>query len=151
MRGIEPHQSRADCMKMYEEYYLNQTGSGLPGFVGARYQRGHGLGNMLRSLSRIVIPFIKKGVGKIGKQAVKSSMDIAHDAMLGKNIKAAAKKRVSDGLRELVTQKGRGGPPGERIKKMKRESGYKRKATSSKAVISHRTKRRRTSKKDALS
>ena len=28
---------------MYEQYYADQSGSGIPVFVGQRHQRGHGL------------------------------------------------------------------------------------------------------------
>ena len=36
----------------YEDYYLNQSGSGIPVFMGARYQKGSGLGNIFRSFFR---------------------------------------------------------------------------------------------------
>ena len=157
MRGIEP---RCQRLKMYEEYYLNQGGRGLPAFAGARYQRGHGLGNMLRTLTKVALPFLKKGVTKVGKQALRTSMAIAGDLMQGQNVKKAAKRRLSQGLTELVTQQGkgrkrfRGSPPGERVTKMKsimkKKPQYKRKVQLEKRVISRSAKRRRTSK-DALS
>ena len=163
MRGLEPH--HMDCNKLYEEYYLNQTGRGMAAFTGARYQRGHGLGNILRSLTKFALPFLKKGAKAVGKQAMKTGMNIAQEAMLGHNVKKAAKRHLSQGLTELVTQRGRGrpgrrqrGPPGERVKRrkiavpkrmqQKTKRGYKRKATSNTRVISHSAKRRRTSKKD---
>ena len=158
MRGIEP---RCNRYKLYEEYYLNQSGRGMPAFAGARYQRGHGLGNMLRTLTKLAVPFIKKGAQLIGKQAMKTGMDIAQDAMQGQNIKTAAKRRASEGWRELVYQKGRGGPPGQRIKKRQKivkklakkkcQRGYKRKVSSAKRIISCLAKRQKTSNKDALS
>ena len=160
MRAPESH--RMDCKKLYEEYYLNQTGRGMAAFTGARYQRGHGLGNMLRSLTKFALPFLKKGAKAVGKQAMKTGMNIAQEVMLGQNIKKAAKRHLSQGLTELVTQHGRGrhrrrrGPPGETVKRRKiatssrkkPKRGYKRKATSNPRVISHSVKRRRTSKKD---
>ena len=159
MRGIEP---RCDRTKIYEEYYLNQGGRGLPAFAGARYQRGHGLGNVLRTLAKVAVPLFKKGVNKVGKQALRTGMAIAGDLMQGQNVKKAAKRRLSQGLTELVTQHGRGQkhkrirltPPGERVKKMthimKKAPQYKRKVHTGNQVISHSAKRRRTSK-DALS
>ena len=159
MRTPELHP--LDCTKLYEEYYLNQTGRGMAAFTGARYQRGHGLGNMLRSLTKFAIPFLKKGAKAVGKQAMKTGMNIAQEVLLGQNIKKAAKRHLSQGLTELVTQQGRDrhirrGPPGERIKRRKivipsrkrPKRGYKRKAISNTRVISHSAKRRRTSKKD---
>ena len=162
MRAPESHPM--DCKKLYEEYYLNQTGRGMAAFTGARYQRGHGLGNMLRSLTKFALPFLKKGAKAVGKQAMKTGMNIAQEVMLGQNIKKATKRHLSQGLTELVTQHGRGrlrrkrrrGPPGERVKRKKiaissrkkPKRGYKRKVTSNTRVISHSAKRRRTSKKD---
>ena len=140
MRYFEkPHKNQ------YMDYYMNQAGGHMPAFVGARYQKGHGLGNMLRTLTRFALPLIKKGAALFGKQALKTSMDVAGDVIAGQNIKTAAKQRVSQGLKNLINQQGRGGPPGQRLKK-----GYKRKAPSSKPVSLLSAKRQRRSK-DALS
>ena len=122
------------------------------------------LGNVLRSLTKFALPFLKKGIKAVGKQAMKTGMNIAQEVMLGQNIKKAAKRHLSQGLTELVTQCGRGqprrgrrrGPPGERVKRRKiatssrkkPKRGYKRKATSNPRNISHSAKRRRISKKD---
>ena len=149
----------AEYRKVYDDYYLNQNGRGMPIFRGVRYQRGHGLGNMLRSLTKFALPFLKKGVKAVGKQAMRTGMNIAQEAMQGQNIKTAAKRHLSQGLTELVTQRGRGqttkrlGPPGERIHIKKKNArlsqrGYKRKTPTSRTISSHSAKRRRTSKKD---
>ena len=116
---------------------------------------------MLRSLTKFALPFLKKVAKAVGKQAMKTGMNIAQEVMLGQNIKKAVKRHLSQGLTELVTQRGRGhprrrrrGPPGERVKRRKiatpsgkkPKRGYKRKATSNPRVISHSAKRKRTSK-----
>ena len=36
----------------YEDYYLKQSGSGMPVFQGVRMQRGHGLGSILSGFFR---------------------------------------------------------------------------------------------------
>ena len=36
-----------DASRMYEDYYTGQVGDNIPVFCGARYQRGHGLGNVI--------------------------------------------------------------------------------------------------------
>ena len=79
----------------------------------------------------------------MGKQAMKTGMNIAQEAMLGHNVKKAAKRHLSQGLTELVTQHGRGrprrrrrGPPGQRVKRRKivlprqkkPKRGYKKKS-----------------------
>ena len=118
---------------------------------------------MLCSLTKFALPFLKKGAKAVGKQAMKTGMNIAQEVMLGQNVKKATKRHLSQGLTELVTQHGRGGlrrkrrigPPGERVKRRKiaissrkkPKRGYRRKATSNTRVISHSAKRR-TSKKD---
>lgn len=38
------------------------TGKGLPAFRGARYQRGHGLRNVAKSIGRVAVPLLKAGV-----------------------------------------------------------------------------------------
>ena len=150
----------AEHKKVYDDYYLNQSGKGMPVFRGVRYQRGHGLGNVLWTLTKFALPFLKKGVKAVGKQAVRTGMNIAQEAMQGRNIKTAAKHHLSQGLTELVTQRGRGharkrpGPPGEHMTKRRKKNtrqngkGYKRKATTSHPISLHSAKRQRTSKKD---
>ena len=56
----------------------------------------------------LLLPFFKKGAKAMGKQAMKTGMNIAQEAMLGQNIRKAAKRHLSQGLTELVTQHGRG-------------------------------------------
>ncbi len=46
---------------MYEDYYAKQSGGEMPVFRGARYQRGHGLGNFFSGLKRVAIPLLKRG------------------------------------------------------------------------------------------
>ena len=104
MIRLQPH--CMDRKKLYEEYYLNQTGRGLATFTGARYQWGHGLGNILRSLTKFALPFLKKGAKAVGKQVMKTGMNIAQETMQGQNIKKAAKQHLSQGLKELVNQHG---------------------------------------------
>ena len=46
---------------MYEDYYTGQMGGNMPVFPGARYQRGHGLGNVIGGLfRRVVLPFLQR-------------------------------------------------------------------------------------------
>ena len=44
----------------YKQYYTSQAGSGLPGFQGLQYQRGHGLGSLFRGLVGVGAPLLKK-------------------------------------------------------------------------------------------
>ena len=48
---------------------IKQCGSGLPVFVGAKGQRGHGI---LSGLFRSAVPFLKHGLKFLGRQAIKT-------------------------------------------------------------------------------
>ena len=88
--------------KAYEEYYTNQAGSGLPGFQGLRYQRGHGLGSLFRGLVKVAAPLLKKGaiaLGKsLGKKALTAGVGLAQD-YLGDN------KRESNPRKRVISSK----------------------------------------------
>ena len=56
---------------MYEEYYTNKIGNGMPDFAGGRHQRGHGLRSVLRGLFRhIILPFFKSNGGMMASKAI---------------------------------------------------------------------------------
>ena len=56
------------------DYYREQAGHGLPGFQGARFQRGHGLGSMFKGLLHLATPLLKKGAVALGKTALKTGL-----------------------------------------------------------------------------
>lgn len=60
---------------IYEDYYVNQAGSGLPGFQGSRYQRGAGLGSIFTGLMKFVAPLLKKGAVALGKFALNKAVE----------------------------------------------------------------------------
>ncbi|KAK2171498.1 hypothetical protein NP493_1059g00013 [Ridgeia piscesae] len=106
----------------YNDYYTRQVGGALPFFVGAKVQRGHGLGSLLGGLLRSAAPLIRRGAVAVGKRALRTGMQIADDVMTEQNIKQAAKRRVTDAgkdlLRSLATA---AGPPGVRTQSKKRQ------------------------------
>ena len=56
------------------------------GFRGRRYQRGHGLGSVLGSLFKTILPAAKK-VGKtVGKELLRTGAHVASDALAGENV-----------------------------------------------------------------
>ena len=83
-----------DSRGAYEDYYLQQSGSGLPIFQGSRGQRGHGLGSMLSGLFRSAVPMIKRGLATFGKHALKTGLEIASDVADGASFKDSAKARI---------------------------------------------------------
>ena len=88
--------------QMYEDYYKRQSGGAIPVFVGSRYQRGHGLGSMLGSLFRRVVPFIKQNIGTVGKALARTGMEIAGDVLSGQRIKESLQQRVPQGLKRTT-------------------------------------------------
>lgn len=88
----------------YENYYMDQVGSGLPIFVGSRGQRGHGLGSVLGGLFRSAVPMVKKGLASLGKNAIRTGLSIATDVLEGKNAGEAAKSRLAQGIKNLVDE-----------------------------------------------
>jgi hypothetical protein len=68
----------------YIEYYTRQQkGGDLPAFVGARYQRGHGIGSILAGLFRRVLPYLRANAKNLGVGALKTGMQIADDMLQG--------------------------------------------------------------------
>ena len=91
---------------MYQDYYTgkHQFGSGyMPIFRGAKYQCGHGLGNILGGLFRsIILPFIKRNVPMLAGKAIKTGINLASDASPGVLFKQSFKKHVPKALKETV-------------------------------------------------
>ena len=78
----------------YVKYYKNQAGGGDHYFRGSPVQKGYGLGDILGGLFRSALPMIKQGAKMLGKEALKTGVGIAADALDGQNVKMAAKNRV---------------------------------------------------------
>lgn len=100
---------------LYEQYYTQQSGTGLPIFSGSRGQRGHGLGSIIGGLFRSALPMLKRGLASFGKQALKTGLEMANDVVVdGQNWKSSAKRRVPAGIKSfaqrqgLISQSGRG-------------------------------------------
>jgi hypothetical protein len=99
---------------MYEDYYLKQSGSGLPVFQGSRGQRGHGIGSILSGLFRTAMPILKRGLTFFGKEALRTGANIANDVADGQTLGNSAKRRISERINTyvpgLVAQSGSGKP-----------------------------------------
>jgi len=106
--------------RQYENYYGTQVGRGLPVFTGAQVQRGHGLGNLFSGLVRAAMPLVKSGVKALGKQGMKTGMQIAGDVLGGHNPKQAAKRRVKQAGTRLINKAM--GPPGVRATRGRQQS-----------------------------
>lgn len=79
-----------------EVYYVTQAGSGIAGYHGLKYQRGHGFfGRILRG---IILPFLKTA----GKKAAAEGIGLAEDLMSGRNFKETAKRRGKSLLKSVA-------------------------------------------------
>jgi len=76
--------------QMYENYYTGQVGGNMPVFRGVRYQRGHGLGNVISLFRRVVLPFLKNKKTFI-RNALRTGKEVADD---GESLKTFVKKRL---------------------------------------------------------
>lgn len=70
-------------------YHTDQAGSGIAGFHGVKYQKGHGLWGSL-------FGFLRPAFRYLGKKALSTGMDIAEDVIDGNNFKTSAMSRLRD-------------------------------------------------------
>ncbi len=74
----------------YVSYYLaQQQGHGMPVFHGSLWQKGYGqmayrLGNLFRSLAKVVTPMLKRGGKALGKIVATTGADLLGDIASGK-------------------------------------------------------------------
>jgi hypothetical protein len=88
-------------MNPYLSYYNNQVGTGLAGFQGLRYQKGHGwFGRLFTS----VLPFMKQVLPALGKRALPSGISLAQDILSGENVGRSAVKRLKEAGRNIADQ-----------------------------------------------
>jgi hypothetical protein len=88
-------------MNPYLSYYNNQVGTGLAGFQGLRYQKGHGwFGRLFTS----VLPFIKQVLPVLGKRALPSGKGLAQDILSGENVGRSAVKRLKEAGRNIADE-----------------------------------------------
>ena len=98
-----PYQS---CPRLYEDYYVNQVGHGLPVFVGGggRRYRGHGFGSLLAGIGRAVVPLLKKGGKALLKEGARTGLRVAQDVMSGQRLGSALKQRAGQSGKRLLKQ-----------------------------------------------
>ena len=88
-------------MNPYLSYYNNQVGTGLAGFQGLRYQKGHGwFGRLFTS----VLPFMKQVLPALGKRALPSGISLAQDILSGENVGRSAVKRLKEAGRNIADE-----------------------------------------------
>jgi hypothetical protein len=88
-----------DSRNLYERYYdRQQKGEGeFPLYVGRYMQKGHGLGNILGSLFRRILPVLKS----FAPHALRAGANVLQDVSQGKSWKESAIKRIPEGIRSF--------------------------------------------------
>ena len=96
----------------FERYYSNQAKENIPVFRGSPYQRGAGFVSVFRRIFRWIVPIIKEHalpvVKSVGKEALKTAVNIATDTLDGKDFKTSAKNQVKSSLNKFSDQFGNG-------------------------------------------
>ena len=88
------------CDSDFTQHYQQQAGNGLSDiavFRGQPYQRGYGLGSVFR---RFGIPILKF----LGKQLVKTGVNVGNDYLAGNNIRASIKSQGKKGIRTAAKE-----------------------------------------------
>ena len=105
-RGRFGNNFHTDSRDMYTDYYVQQSGTGIPIYHGAHTQRGHGLGSILSGLFRSAFPLLKRGLSFLGKKALSKGAEIvgnvAGDVAQGKPIVESAKRHLTGTINEYV-------------------------------------------------
>ena len=96
----------------FNNYYSQQARETTPVFRGAPYQRGYGFGSVFKRIFRWIVPIIKEHalpvVKSVGKEALKSAVNIASDTIDGKDFKTSAKNQAKKSLNKFSNQYGNG-------------------------------------------
>ena len=96
----------------YEAYFVNQArgkgcsqlGSSLPGFQGARLQRGFGFGSLFREFYCTALPFAKTRSKLLGTTLLDTGANIMKDVAKDRNLRKSVEIRGKQGGLELLNK-----------------------------------------------
>jgi hypothetical protein len=120
-------------MAEFTNYYVNQAGTGITGYSGIRYQKGHGFFGKI--FSSAVLPILKY----LGKKALSTGVSIGADVLQGENLKKTMKKRIKSTGLDIAED------ALEKLRNYKQTGSGKRRKTSYKAKALKTRKRKRKS------
>lgn len=109
-------------MARYVDHYEAQLqgGGGIETvFRGVPHQRGHGIGSFLGGLFRRVLPFLTSGVRAVGKEVLRTGINVMEDMEQDTPFKQALKNRARES-RDILLRKAE-----EKVKNIMKGSGYK--------------------------
>ena len=90
--------------KAFEDYYLHQVGNGMRYYTGVNRQAGHGIGNIFKGLFRATVPLLSSGAKVVGKQLLRTGLQVAGDVASGRKPKEAIKMRARAAGKQLLGQ-----------------------------------------------
>jgi hypothetical protein len=91
--------------KLLRDHYLRQQrGGNIAGYRCARFQRGYGIGCILKSLARYAIPLFKQGAKVVGKRALQAATEIGQDVLQGKNVRESVKTHGGEVVKDFAEQ-----------------------------------------------
>lgn len=133
-----------DDPTLWVEFFASQTGGN--GFVGDPFQRGgFALGGLFKGLARMVLPVIKKAGKAVGKQALKTGVAVAQDALAGRNVGEAFEEHGRTAAAKLLNKAVSRKQP---RKKRQQKGGLLTYKAGSKGLVQLRKRRQKT--RDAL-
>lgn len=129
----------------YDAYYCQKGGgqANFPVFQGSVIQRGYGLGGLIASLSRSIIPLLGKTVKPLLKEGVKRAIPVIKETAteVGKHALSTGTKTLADVLANKKTLKsGIAGQTAEMKRKLLEvmsESHLKTKKRKRKSPVPH--------------
>lgn len=145
-------------MSHYLYYYDTQVGGGRVKnvFIGGRYQRGRGVGAWLGGLARLIIPCITSGAKAVGKEAIRTGLNVLDDVTNNKvDLKQALQTRARESgnrLKRKATTKILDMMRGDGLKSIKpkrRRQSRKRRGTTRNSVRKKKNKKIKKKKKKA--
>jgi hypothetical protein len=94
----------------FDKYYELQAKQGFPVYQGKAYMRGYGFGSVFKKFFRWIMPIMKENalpvVKNIGKEALKTAVNIANDTLDGQSFAESAKSNLKKSLNTLTNQFG---------------------------------------------
>ena len=125
------------CTKKFEDYYVRQTGNGLPYYQGNILQKGYGIGGFFARLFRSAMPFLVSGAKTVGKEALRTGVQVANDVLAGENIKSSLQTRAKETGKVLARKAVR------KADEMIGRGSHKRKRKACKRLISSIARKRK--------
>ena len=91
----------------WADYYgIGQTGHGMTYFHGSPHQRGSGLGSLFGGLIRAIMPAAKSALKAVGREAIRTGIGVASDALAGQNVAQSFETRGRQAASTLLNKAG---------------------------------------------